>query len=450
MFRLSDATRRLAATGLFVLLCVVPTVLVIAIGLWRTLPGRAAAEQRRLSLLLGQPVRLASIRALHPGATLLGGLEILDPETGKILLECDQVRAELDTVRRKGDKAGTPRLRIAANRVTIVAESLEAFRPMADRLLQRRIDGVPPLADLRVNRIVLKKVGCEFPAQADITLQPHQSLVTARFSLKGQTPPVTLCADRRRDYLPPIDGFQLVSQPGGPVPCSLLSAILPGFPDLGAAAQFQGVINVNRVPEGCRLDGKAIIPGSQVDVQGDFLHIDLQQLVGDFLPHQVTGTGSLRIKDLKVRAGRIAWMEGRLHAQNGRIARELVASCVKELGLETTFPIMGATVASLPYDELAAGFHLDARGLSLSGECNCEPAGALMVGGYTYRLEGPPPGAPRIEAPKAVAALTSTSESQLSMSPYATVLLQRVPLIPPATSIIIAGPQGTSPLASRP
>jgi hypothetical protein len=448
MFRLSDATRRLVTTGLFVLLCVVPTVVVIAIGLWRGLPGRAAAEERRLSLLLGQPVRLASVRELRPGKVLYEGLEILDPETGRILLECDQVRAEFDSVRRKGDKAGVPRLRISVDRRAVVADSLDVFRPVADRLLQRRIEGAPPLAVLTIERIVLKKLGCEFPAYAEVTLQPQESRIELRFRWKGQTKPVSLCLVRNRNCVPPVDGFQFISGDDGPIPCSVLSTILPPFPDLGPNSKFQGLINGNHVPEGCRrLDGQEYAAGWQLDVRGYLLDIDLEKLVADHLPHEISGTGSLQLEQLQIFAGRIAVMKGSLQATRGRISRDLVASCVQELGLETTFPILGPT-ALLIYDELAVGFHLDGAGLRLFGECHSNPEGAMLVG-YAYRLDAPSRSAGPIRPTKAIAALTSTPEFQLSTSRHASALVRRVPFIPTAPTAIIAAPRGDSRTAAR-
>ncbi len=432
MFRLSDAARRLATTGLFVLLCVVPTVLVIAIGLWRCLPGRTAAEERRLSLLLGQPVRIESVRQLRPGAAAYQGIEVLDPETGKVLLQCDQLRAQFDSVRRKGEKADVPRLRLSANRLTVLAESLEVFRPLADRLLQCRIEGPPPSALVTVDRLHLKNAQCEFPARADVTLQPQESKVELGFWLEGQTKPVYLCLVRNRKYVPPVDDFLFVSGDNGPIACSVLSTILPPFPNLGPSSRFQGLIKSTHVPQGCQLDGQEYTAGWQLDVRGYLLDIELQKLVADHLPHEVSGTGSLQLEQLQIFAGRIAVLQGRLQASRGRISRDLVASCVQEMELDTTFPILGPT-AQLVYDELAVRFHLDGGGLRLTGECKSMPEGAMLVG-YAYRLDGPRSTAP-IRPTKAIAALTSTPEIQLSTSRYAAPLLRRIPFIPPAPPI---------------
>ncbi|MHB8901875.1 MAG: hypothetical protein ACYC6Y_24225 [Thermoguttaceae bacterium] len=439
MFRLSDATRRVATAGLFFLLCLVPTVVLLAVGLWRCLPGRIAAEERRLALLLGQPVQLRSVRQLRPGAAVYEGLQLLDPETGKVLLECDRLRVQMETVRPEGQKADVSRLRIAANRATVVSQTLEALRPAADRLLQRRIGGLTPLVLVTARQLVMKDLGYEFPAHADISLQPQQSKVELKFQLKGQARPVYLCVVRNRDCAPPVDGFLLVSGDEASIPASLLSAILPPFPDLGPGCRFQGWINANHVPVGCRRNGQEIAPGWQLDVRGCLLDLELQKLVADHLPHEVSGSGTLQLEQLKILAGRISVMKGSLRAERGRISRDLLASCVQELGLETTFPIRGPT-SLLVYDELALGFHLDGSGLRLLGECRSSPEGAMLLG-YAYRLDEPSRTAGPIPPTKAIAALTSTPEIQLSTSGHAAAFVRRVPLISPAPAATIAAPR---------
>jgi len=436
MFRLSDSTRRQTTMGLFVLLCVVPTIVVIATGLWRCLPGRIAAEQRRLTLLFGQPVRIEAVRYLRPGAALYEGIAILDPETNEVLLQCDRLRAQLVSVQPEGATAPYPQLQLLAGKLTLGAISIEAFRPMADRLLQRRIEGAPPSVDLAVKQFALASHQSEFPARAWVTLQPQESKVELKFQWEGQTNPTYLCLARNRKYEPPVDGFLLVTG-DSPLPCSLLSTILPPFPELGSGSRFQGGIGGNFVPEGWELEVKGILHG-----------IELRKLVADHLPHEISGIGSLRIDHLEMRAGRISDAEGSLKAANGRISRDLVASLAQELELNSTFPRRGST-ALLLYDELAGGFHLDGSGLQIWGDCTSEPAGALLIA-YAHRLDGPDAFAEPIRPTKAIAALTSTPEIQLSMSRHADSLKRRMPSIPAASTLIIAEKKTTARPVTRP
>ncbi len=438
MFRLSDATRRLMTLGIFFLLCVVPTIVMISLGIWRRLPGRVSTEAHRLSLLIGHPVRLDSARQLSPSTVLYKGLEILDPESNKLLLHCDRARARFETIRREGEETARRELKISADRATITAPSLDAFHPLVERLLQCRIEGAPSAAQLNVKQIVLRQPEYEFPARVDVTLKPEQSRIELQFRLQEQSKPVYLCVVRNREYDPPVDGFQLVSGDEGALPGPLLSAFLPMFSNLGPAAQFRGHIVANRVPDHCRRiqDGTKFDSGWQLDAMGYLSNIDLPCFVGDYLPHEISGTGSVRLEKLEILSGRISVLKGGLHATAGRISRDLVASCVEQFGLSTNFAIHGPT-SLLAYDELAVGFHLDGAGLRLEGECQSEPKGAMLAA-YTYRLDAPRSGS--IPPTKAIAALTSTPESQLATSRYASRLARHMPYIPTASAITIAAP----------
>lgn len=452
MFRLSDSTRRLVATGLFVLLCVVPTVVLIAIGLWRCLPGRVAAEERRLSLLIGQPVRIENVRYLSPGAALYRNLEILDPESHEVLLQCDWLRTRLPSGASGTSKAARSLPEFSVGELTVQVGSVETLRSIADRFLQQRIEGLPSAVQLAAGQLVLKHGQREFPPQrfrANLTRQPQESIIRLEFSREGETESGCVLLRRNRRYQPPVDGFLVETGKGNSVPCSLLSTALPAFPELGAAARFEGGILGNHVPKNCRLNGQVVDPdGWQLAVKGSLQGIDLGELVSDYIPHEISGVGTLQLRQLEYRAGRICYMDGVLGAQNGRISRTLVASCMAQLGFKGNF-LIGGSNALLAYDRLAVQFHLDGAGLVITGVCPSEPPGAVLTGGYVHRLDGPDPAAGAIRPTAAIAALTSTPEDQLSASPHAIRLLQHVPLIRTGHAELIAAPRAASSQATN-
>lgn len=453
MFRLSDATRRQITMGLFLLLCVIPSVVVIGVGVWRSLPGRVAAEERRLTLLLGQPVEIDGVRHLRPGAAFYEGLEIRDPESAEVLVCCDQVRAELGAFRPKGAKREHPQLRLSAGEVTITASSAESFRALANRLLQRRIDGAPVYTCLVAKQLIFKHRESEFPAEqleAWATLHATKSVIDVKLRASGleTKEPISMSLVRNREYEPPVDGFMIATK-DGVLPCSIMETILPFFPDVGQEAVFQGSIVADHVPGGCQLKGQAIgWTGWRLRVKGDLQDIDLRKLAGRHIPHEISGLGKLHLEDLAFREGRLQSMIGELKARDGSISRALVNSCVTELGLKTNHPIAG--YASLPYLELAVGFQLDGRGLAICGMCDADPPGALLLGTYTERLEAPTPTFGWITPAKVVAAVTGMpGEDPLTVSPYAASLLQRMPFIPTAASATIAAPVRSSERALR-
>jgi hypothetical protein len=91
MFQLTDRTRRKTTITLFFLLCLVPTGVLLALGIWRHRPGYAACEADRLSRLSGLTVKLGDVEHLRPGVTVYHALELCDPETGEPMLRLDRL-----------------------------------------------------------------------------------------------------------------------------------------------------------------------------------------------------------------------------------------------------------------------------------------------------------------------------------------------------------------------
>ena len=442
MFRLSDATRRLITTGLFVLLCVVPTVVVIAVGLWRSLPGRVAAEERRLTLLLGQPVQIESVRVLRPGAALYEGLEIRDPESNAVLVRCDRLRVRSSSFCPKGGKQEYPQLQLSAGTLTVMTPAIDPLRPMVDRLLQRRIRGAPPYAVLTAKHLVLRCRQSELRAdraEAWVTLRSEKSVVDLNLQLEGreEAKPVHFSIARDREYEPVVDGFVLEAQET-PLPCPILATVMPPFPDLGENSSFQGTIIANHVPEDCRLNGDLFKwHGWELRVEGALQNVELGKLAGSHISYEISGIGTLRLKELVCRAGRVRSMIGDLRARDGRVSRELIASCVKELNFRASPPISGPR--PLPYSELAVSFQLDGQGLALLGQCSGEPSGALLLGNYIERVEPPDPAYGLISPTKAVAAIaTLPNEDPYTAWRRAFPLLKRMPEMPKASATIAA------------
>lgn len=429
MFRLSDSTRRLVTLTLFVLLCAAPTGILSAWGLWRRLPGRIEGEEHRLSLLLGQPVRLRSMRHLSPSAMLYEGLEILDPESGAALVRCDRLRMAWESdFRDTGGNLVGARLRLAAGQLVIDGKSVGDLWPMTERLLQRRISGSPPRIDLAAESVSLAGAEAVFPlkqVRSRVTLGAETSQLEIGLRMEGcETPkPVYLRIVRNRQLSPPVDGFDVFTGEG-PLPCSLFATALPVFRGLGAAARFQGYLVANRTPEGW--EGEVL---GQVD------QVDLKELVSRRFPHEMTGAGRLDLDRVRFRAGRIVSAQGAFHARRGRIGRSLINALRSQLQLQGDFAGNGAG-SFVPYEDLGLRFYFDAAGVRIWGDCSSPPAGTIMLYGYDQRLLEPdePDRAQGLLA--AVAALTSAAEEEeVPFSARTAWLMARLPLAAPAPSM---------------
>lgn len=440
MFRLSDSTRRLVTLALFVLLCAGPMVTFSALGVWRRLPGRIESEQRRLSLLLGQPVKLQSLRHLSPSAVLYEGLEIHDPETAAVLVRCDRLRVarQSSSLDESGKLVG-PRLRLTAGQLAIGAESMRSLWPLMERLLQRRMGEGPPQIDLVAESVAISGAEAVFPlkqVRSRVTLRSEASQIELGLRVEGyETPkPVYLRIVRNRQLSPPVDGFDVFTGEG-PLPCALFAAVFPVFGGLGKGARFQGYLVANRAADGW-----------EGEVLGQLQNVDLKELVGRRFPHEMSGAGLMELERVRFRAGRVVSAQGAFHASNGRIGRSLINALRSQLQLQGDFAGSGSG-SLVPYEELGLRFYFDAGGVCIWGDCSSPPDGTMIVYGYGQRLLQPaePERAQRL--PAAIAALAATGEEELFLSARTAWLMERLPLgAPIAAAAAAPASSGAEPL----
>ena len=102
MFVMHESSRRLCCRAAFLLLCLAPTVCVLAWSLFIHTPvhraWQTAVWRAELSNRLGVTVRIGKVTSPKAGRTLFEGLEFFDPETNALLA---RVRA-VETARHDG------------------------------------------------------------------------------------------------------------------------------------------------------------------------------------------------------------------------------------------------------------------------------------------------------------------------------------------------------------
>jgi len=430
MFHLADTTRRQWTLALFVLVCLAPTVLLTLIGLWRLLPGRTVAEQRRLSLLLGQPVAIEAFHQPRPGIVVYEDLKVLDPENGQTLAQCDRVRAQIGSIVLEGEQAERTQLQVSIPELTIHTATPTAIRPLIDRLLQRRVSSHLAQVNLTARKLTVSHDQTAFALaklQSEIILRREASQLDATFQLADANPaePARLRIVRNCQIHPAADGFDLTTG-AGTLPCPLLATLLPPIKSLGAKSSFGGYLVATHTSRGW--EGEA---------QGKFDHVDMQALVADRLPHEMTGTGTLDLEHVWFYADRLLGARGSLRSVNGRVSYSLPRALAAPFGLLEAFPDGGS--ATLPYAELAFRFYFDEQGLQLRGDCGAEPSGVVLDCGY-LQLRQPAADHLPVSLTATMSALTDTPPEELAISPRAVWLMERLPLLPEPAIALIAAP----------
>ena len=348
--------------------CLVPTTVVAGWIVHRT-SGRFSIAQkaeweRELTSRLGLIVEIESVVYPAPAHAHLAGLRLLDPETRSLVIAADAVDLQSTT-------AGW---RIEAWQPRIEAGQLPLLQTVLDQRLLRSAD--------------LELATCELTAR-DLTILDGESAMTfvevtarlesapagptllAAFRLPDSQPsikPLTLSIHRDRQVSPPQTRWQLDTA-GSALPCSLLALALPDATRFGPHCRFAGSFVASESAAG--LDCEA---------QGTFYDADLDSLVSEHFPHQVSSLARIQIDRARVEAGRLTELNGLLQAQNGAISHSLLAAAQEHLHVtvaEDNASIQpGRPVA---FRQLAIGFALRESRLMLTGSADPAQTGVLLA-----------------------------------------------------------------------
>ncbi len=359
MFALHETTRRRLCRAGFVLVCVVPTLLVVGWATWLRRTEYRDLVARGLSARLGFAVTLTSVRHPHPDVTLLEGLELADPETGKRL-----ARVRLVEV----DASGSV-LTLVASQPEIDAGNWSPWWDLLAREL-RRSRGQGAQLRLACGEVTLHmplgdQTFTEVRCQVESTEQGSEAACSFRLAGHEMPEPATLRVLRNRQTTPATAGLEIQTG-GATLAGGLLAAAWPPVARLGAHCRFRGSLKARENAHGW--DG---------ELAGQLLGVDLSELVSVQFPHRLSGRAELLIEQLRFHSGRIEQATGTLTAGPGLIGRSLLKSASETIGLVPAGEIK-TLGPSVPYEQLAWAFAVDEHGLSIRGQCGEPAAGAVL------------------------------------------------------------------------
>ncbi|MEQ8790678.1 MAG: hypothetical protein RIC55_30555 [Pirellulaceae bacterium] len=422
----------------FVSLCLTPTLLLVG---WIAYgaPQRSASVDKslweeELSWILGLDVRLEGVEQPQLGRTVLYGVTISDPEWGPMA----RIRA-IELARTEQGVA------IVASQPEFQADRLPQLCEIVhDRFLRTRRASDLPVHFLagEVTLAVESNDPLERPRSMTLTdfdlwiaggeAGPQLS-TEFRLASAPDAQPVQFRVVRKNQLdAPPATWWSFDTRPNSdleatPLPCWLLSQLIPSLSDLGADCHFAGNCHGEKTAAGW--DGKLV---------GRFHDVDLLQLMAQRRPRGISGRAELELI-AELNAGRVVYARGLLDAPGGTIRGDLVDAAIEHL------PIKLSPTANRPpgdlwrYRRLAVEFDMNRDGVKLTGWC--DTLGDTLLEGETGPLLVREHGAhsPLLDSTRTpvlnlVRALLPPTAAQIPAARDVESLLAVLPLPPPTSS----------------
>ncbi len=338
------------------LLCLVPTTAVLGWGIVRKMPSHLHEQEQQLSDVLGLQAALMSVTHPRPGAVLYEGLRLTDPESGEVVLRCRLLEVE-----RRGGV-----MTITASQPEIDAAHADCLQRLLARWQRREFAGESNIQ--LQSRELVWRVSSPQVRETAVTLTGVQGSlqqtaaaaeVVLSFLLAEQrnNEPVEIRLTRSRQSNPPTSEFSLKTGEMA-VPCMLFNPLVDSPGVLGNESRFRGAIRA-----------KETSAGWSGDLEGIFSDVDLQPLVSERFPHQLTGKADITIERAAFQDGRLTEAALELVAGPGVISRSLLLAAVESLHMEAkeTFSPRSPLV---DYQQLIFQARFDADGLQISGQAD--------------------------------------------------------------------------------
>lgn len=350
----------------FVSLCALPTAALLAWACWLGSPSHVVRCEQLLARRLGLSVRLAQVEHPRPGQLRLRDVVLAEPETRETV--ATMPRLDISTSSR-----GTV-VHLTEPRIVAVA-----LAGLWTRLSQHLTAAHDPLR-FEATSLVWQGPGTDY-GLANIAggVSYSDKVGQAYLSFALDTPaarPVRMRVVRDRRHTPPHVTWELQT-PDAAIPCGLAWPWVDVPAWLGDSCRFRGTLR-----------GEQNATGSQTEIVGQFVEVDLRQLVTEHFPHHLSGLAELQVHAARVVDGRIDRLSAAAVAGPGQISRSLLAGSWSMLEMPGG-PLPPPAVDRIAYERLALAFLLDPRGLMIEGRCSKETPAAVLVDSNKVLLNRP-------------------------------------------------------------
>jgi hypothetical protein len=371
MFAMTRSTRILLCRLGCIAFCVLPTGIVGGWVCWRSTARFAVAQradwERELSLRLGLKVQVERVNYPAPAVARLERVRLLDPSSRRCLAAADAVEVVAES---RGWRVELWQPRVQAADLPL----------LAGRILDRVLGGPQELTgECRLTARELSIAGAG-TAQSLLECRAHFAATPSGPQLAGECR-LPEAGQAARPMLISVNSRQwTLDTSGQALPCDLLAEVWPGASRLGKSCRFVGTVSHERISDQW-----------SAEVAGRLGPLDLDALVTEQFPHQLSGQATLDIERLAVEQGRLAELRGTLRASHGTLSRSLIAAARDHLQLNVEGGLADdADGMPVPYQRLAIGFELSGRSLSVTGQADPTRAGVVADNTAGIVAEAPP------------------------------------------------------------
>jgi hypothetical protein len=402
-------TQRRVGRWLFLAICILPTVAVVAWALAVNRSGYTDAWEAELSDCLGVHVAVERATQPRPGTTLLKNLLISDPETHKRIARVRLVEIV------KGDDATT----LVFSQPQVEPGQLARVWQTLHRQIIH-LGGLPS----RTTQLEMSELTCG-DGQKALTLTGVRGRIettdagrvaTVEFRIAGQdmSQPAEARLLRTRHNGEAFTRVEFHTG-GSELPCALFSPYSPWLDQVGPDCHFRGSFTAAQ-----RRDGW------EGEVAGRLTRLDLDRLVGAHFPHKLSGRADVELRKLHLQGGRVRSAEGSFSAGPGVLSRSLIHA-MSDSGLAEEVETAGRLADTLiAFEHFAFTFDVGDEGMSVFGACENETPGALLTrDGQALLVQ---PREPSLPAVALVRCLVPESRVQVPATRETDILLRVLPI----------------------
>jgi hypothetical protein len=350
-------TRRNLCRWAFLLLCILPTICIVGAAAFTNAPHLSTAARQRLeqqlASTLGLDVRIGEFSTGEHDSVSLLDVQLLDPESQHWVLRFRSAEA-FQTARGLAIKVCQPEVRAAdlPRLAALLHEHLLARQKSAFDSVQLTASSLVFHQEPRGESF--ESLQCQLHWNPDVT---EWILAISRPGAQDLEP-IRLRLVRNRQLDPAASGWELHTG-NTPLPCSIATPWLSGLRHLGRDCTFRGSVWAEQG-----------ISGWSGELEGEFAHVDLDQLITNQFPHKLSGKSTLRIRQATMDAGYVTRATGMIQSQGGVISQSLLEAATESLGM--LWHTRPRDVPLARYERLGLEFSMDANHLALVGQLDDE------------------------------------------------------------------------------